>query len=67
MKGLEGKQKEKQLRSLGLFSLEKRTLRGDLIVIYSFLTIGSGKAASHLFSLMISDPKEWYEDVSEKV
>lgn len=35
--------------------MERRRLRGDLNVIYRFLTIGSGKAGSHLFSLVKSD------------
>ena len=54
-KSLEGKMYEEQLSSLGLFSLEKRRLRGDLIMAYSFLTRGSGEAGIDLFSLVPND------------
>ena len=50
VKGLEGKTYEEWLRSLGLFSLEKRRLREGLITAYSFLMRGSGGAGADLFS-----------------
>ncbi|KAJ7414084.1 hypothetical protein BTVI_41736 [Pitangus sulphuratus] len=54
-KGLEGKPYEEWLRSLDLFSLEKRRLRGDLIAVYNFLVRGSGRANTSFFTLVISD------------
>ena len=53
--GLEGKPYEEWLKSLGLFILEKRRLRADLIAVYSFLTRGRGGAGIASFLLVAND------------
>ena len=55
LRDLEQKSSKKQLRDLGLFSLEKYRLRGDLVALYTCLNRDCGEVGVGLFSSVSSN------------
>ncbi|KAJ7427594.1 Contactin-associated protein-like 3 [Willisornis vidua] len=67
VKVFQGKLYEERLRSLDLFSLEKRRLRGDVIADSNFLVRGREVAGAGGWSPLVSNKYQWLQiDLGER-
>ena len=59
IQGLEHLSYEEGLKELGLFSLEKRRLQGDLVAAFQYLKGAYRQDGEGLFTRACSDKGEW--------